>query len=306
MEPIKRDYSISDAAMLEAADTCQAFLNEDLADFATFDADFDTTYIADWNAKIEAAALEDTDETVDDQLKQLTAIVEEKMIACRSKYQDSKYFIEKAFPNKPVIWNEFGYNDYKDAQGSQPRLLLFMYKFHKVALKYAGELGEAGFTAAHITEIFTLADALRDANVIQNVFMGNIPVRTAARIEKMNAVWKVMTTVCQVGKRIYKNNYARYHRYILPASQETSESFSLTGIIRRADNGQPIDAARITLPLLSLSVFSDETGTYGFGAIPPGSYTVTVEKTGFQTQTLEHIAISEGEITNLSISLEVV
>ena len=113
---ITRLYKIIDPEMYEASKTKRGFFLEDKADFINFDADFADPFAAGWLTDISDAEAIPQDEVLDDQLTQLTKTVEEEMTNCRNKFQDSKYFIEKTFPDNIPVWNEFGYNNYDDTR----------------------------------------------------------------------------------------------------------------------------------------------------------------------------------------------
>src|SRR5262245_19278162 len=95
---LKRGYFLSDADMIEEARTRLGFFEEDKADFVGFDPDFDDPYHDDVETKIDDAEAFPDDETIDDQTTQLTESVEVAMENGRRKFQDTKFFIEKAFP----------------------------------------------------------------------------------------------------------------------------------------------------------------------------------------------------------------
>ena len=166
-EPLKRDFNISDDEMLQNARTKSGTYTQDLADFTAFDADFDAPYGTAFDTTIDTAEATDDDETVTDQQVQLTNVVLDEMKQCREKFQDSKFFIEKAFPTNVAVQNEFGFNDYNAAQKGQASFTKFMLKFHRIATKYSAELAAANYNAAKITEILTRHDKLRDADLAQ-------------------------------------------------------------------------------------------------------------------------------------------
>jgi hypothetical protein len=300
-EQVKRGYTVADSIMIEASGDKRDFFIEDLTDFSTYDPEFAAPYDTDWATALSAAAVMPSDETLDDQLTQLTQILKVKFRGCQDKYQDTKHFIEKAFPGNKEVWNEFGYDNYDSGSKSQSRFIVFMYDFHQVAEKYKTELIAKGYSQIRIDEILTLADELKDANKTQNVFRGNIPVQTRNRIAKLNVVWNIMTSVCRVGKRLYKDDYAKFQRYLLPASDEASENFSLRGTVTDSSTSNPIEGVTMGISELGLTTLTDSNGEYGFGALPAGSYTVTAQITGYTDAGQSDVGITAGETTDLDI-----
>src|SRR5688572_15066033 len=123
---VLRKYHVPDAIMIEDAKTRRNSFIEDQADFVNEDVSFSNPYEVTWLNAIDNSEAQETDETVRDQTQQLTQLVEGRMADCRKKYNDTKFFIEKAFPDSPInrnIWKEFGYDDYPKARDTQSRMV---------------------------------------------------------------------------------------------------------------------------------------------------------------------------------------
>jgi hypothetical protein len=302
-EPIKRDFNISDPDAIQDARVKHASFLEDKTDFVNFDTDFDDPFADNFLADIDAAENTDDDETVIDQQMQLSKKVEDEMNKCRDKFQDSKPFIIKAFPDAETQ-NEFGFNDYKKAQDSQTFFTDFMLKFHRIATKYKTELIAKNYSQLKIDEILTLHGTLRDANVAQDLFIKSRPQKTKDRIVKMNQAWKGETTICTAGKRIYKDDYAKYQRYLLPPGEETPEALSIKG---KATNSATISAeedVNVEIEAQGISVFTNATGLYGIGGLPAGTYTVRFTKAGLQDKIVNNVVVVDGEITVLDVAMD--
>jgi len=299
LEPLRRVFKIADAYMLEFAKTLRLFFIEDQAAFTTKDSNFATPYETNWDTVITTAENEPTDEQRQDQLTQLTKTVDSEMDLCRECFQDSKRFIKKAFPNNVTIWNEFGFDDYDDIKRKQPEMIQFMKRFHSTAVKYAVQLGApaVNFDAAKIAEIETRRAALDTANNTQEKFKKDIPTFTQQRIQKLNAVWEICTDVGGVGKSLFKNDYAKYQHYLLPPSEETEVSYMLSGTITEVTtpaNPDPagIEGVKVTVVELALDTETDSNGSYGFGILPAGTYTLELSKAGYITQSIAGIIIT--------------
>ncbi len=299
LEPLKRMFSIADAYMLEFAKTLRSFFIEDQAEFVTEDSNFATPFETVWQTAIDTAEAEPSDEQRKDQLMQLTETVDSEMDLCRENFQDSKRYIKKAFPNNVTIWNEFGFDDYGDIKRKQPEMIQFMKRFHSTAVKYSAQLTipAVNFDAAKIAEIETRRAALDAANNAQEKFKKDIPTYTQDRVKKMMAVWDICTDVGGVGKSLFKNDYAKYQHYLLPASEET-ETLMLSGTITDVTSpGNPdpagIEEVTVTVQELALETETDSNGNYGFGILPAGTYTLELSKAGYTTQTIPGIVVTE-------------
>ena len=301
-DEIKRLYRITDPEMYEAAKTKRGFFIADKVDFIAFDPDFDDPFADGWLTQINSAEAMPQDETLDDQLTQLTADVEEQMVKCRDKFQDSKYFIEKTFPDKPKIWNEFGYNNYEGARKSQVQMIQFMKNFHTTATKYKTELIAKNYTQAMIDEIDTLRKALDDANQVQESFIGNLPVQTQARHIKNNELWQTIVKVCSAGKRKFKNDFARYQRYLLPPGEESPEALSISGLVTDSANGKPLEGAQIDAAPAGVSVESAANGRYSIGALPNGDYVLTLTLVNYISQNV-NVSIKDGNAVEVNVKM---
>lgn len=296
-EQEKRHFGITDADMLELSSKVRVFYTEDIVVFNSYNPKFDDDYNNDWADRITTAEDAPNDEQIDDILQQKTAVVEQAMLACRNKFQDSKTFIEDAFPDNQVVWNEFGFDDYLAASKSQSNFIQFMNRFHAVAEKYKVELIANNYTQDKIDEIETLGDALKDANTGQEVYKGNIPVITQNRVEVMNSCYAVTSEVGRVGKLIFRNDYAKYQRYLLTPSNESPEVFSIMGTVTDAATGAALPEVTVSIESLGINTTTNSEGMYGFGALENGTYDLKFEKAGYQTIIISVEVTGEGPAT---------
>jgi len=58
---------------------------------------------------------------------------------------------------------------------------------------------------------------------------------------------------------------------------------SLYGVVTDAETGNPIYGVLVTIN--GLTTYTDAGGNYGFEGLTPGSYTITFEKDGYETET---------------------
>lgn len=303
-QEVKRNYSISDPDMIQDARTKRETYSEDVADFTAYDPDFDDAYGIAFEAAIDTAEATDDDETITDQQIQLTNAVTTEMNKCREKFQDSKPFVVKAFPADVAIQNEFGFNDYKKAQDDQAVFTKFMLKFHKVATKYKVPLIAKNYTQLMIDAILTRYEALRDADIAQELFIKNRPVITQDRIQKMNAAWEIEKVICTAGKRVYKNNFAKYQRYLLPPGEEAAEALSIKGKVTNSAGGAVEEAVEIVIEALSISVFTNAAGLYSIGGLPAGTYTLSFRKDTLTEKVMDNVVVVDGEITTLDVVMD--
>jgi len=211
-------------------------LEDNLADFTAFDATIDATYLADYRADILAADTYSSDDQVIDIQRQATEDVETQMVVCRDTYIALKYFIDAAFGNKPIIKDEFGFNDYEKVRSSAKPLNTFMDDLHATAVKYTTQLVAKGCTAGRIADIKTQADALSVARKAQRdskVFRGE---SSGERVALLNNVYDRIKKVCTAGKVIYANNPIKYKQFLLPWGDNGENVTTVTGTIAAGES----------------------------------------------------------------------
>ncbi len=298
-EALTRIYKVSDNFMIQHARTLRLNLMEDQAAFILRDPDFQTPYELNWNIAITAAESHPTDEQVDDMMTEKTANVETAMVNCRNKWMDTKPFVKKAFPDNDAVQNKFGFNDYKNADHSHSGMLKFFRLLHGAATEYSAQLIAKNYTAAMIAEIETLHAALLTADTEQEKFKTDIPVYTRDRSQKHNAVYAICQTVCETGKLIFRDDYAKFQKYLLPASDEATPMI-LKGKVTQPVVGPagtpalPVQGVSINIMgLPALTTQSDSNGNYGFGSIPAGTYTFNFNKPGYMPQSMPGVVITD-------------
>jgi len=294
----KRTFSITDDWMLqESRTTMQEFVN-DATTFKDFDADFTDNFATQWETAINNAFAAPSDElTLDSQIG-LTEIVEEKMEDCRAHFQSAKYFIEKAFPNKPTVWNEFGFDNYDIARKAPEKMIVFMGVFSKVANKPENtlKLVEAGYKQSNIDEIDNKLNALISAKTDQEMSKNGRGGSTQNRIELLNIVWEIRTKVAKAAKNIFIDNYARYKVYLLPANSESNIGLSIIGTVTIQDSQTPIENVQINCINNSISTSTDSNGKYGLAKLNNGNYVITFAHPSFKTKT-ETVNYQGGTLT---------
>ena len=298
-EQVKRPYDVFDAYALQSGKTLRGLFIADQATFLARDPSFGNPYEMNWDAAITDAENQPSDNTIEDQLAQKTDDVEEQMELCRNNFQDAKPFIKKAFPNKPATWNEFGFEDYNTVRKDQAEMLQFMKNFHSTAVKYSAQLIAVNFTQVMIDEIETRRAALNTTNNIQEQFKKERLSITETRVTKLKTAWNFCQTVCETGKLIFRNQYAKYQQYLLPASDETTPMILKGKVTQPAIGGgatppTPVEDVNISvMGLPGLITQSDSNGNYGFGNIPAGTYNINFNKPGYMPQSIPGVVITD-------------
>ena len=229
-----RTFGTSDAQMLSFARVVHANYTDDLADFTAFDADLDAGVGIDLLTAVDAAEDFSSDNQLIDVVAQATLDVEEKMKECRDHFQSMKYFIQKAFPNKPSVWNEFGYNDYDSSRKNHDYMIQFMHDLHETATKYITELSAANFLTGQYNQILTLTNQLQTLNTAQEQLKGGRGTASNDRIILLNDCWGKAQIIRNAAKTLYVNNWGKWQLYLLPwggEGQPPTQQEEITGTV---------------------------------------------------------------------------
>ena len=72
-----------------------------------------------------------------------------------------------------------------------------------------------------------------------------------------------------------------------------------------SDEGSPLVDAPVILPRMGMSATTDEDGRYSIGGIPPGTYSVEIQKhDGYCNQRFENVVVSSGKAARVDFWTE--
>jgi hypothetical protein len=219
---ITRKYNGTDAFMTESARVNYNLVNSDLAKFTAFDSTINATFMTAYLAAVVAAETVVADSAISDQQVQTTENVLSQMDLARAKYNEVKYFVQKAFPNSAATQGEFGLNDYMDARRSESKMIQFLDEMHKASVKYQTQLVAAGYNAPAIAAIQTIRTDLLNKNTTQEVFKKQRPKLSEDRIKILNAAYDRLTQVNAAAQIIYMTDYAKQRQFVYDISTDIS------------------------------------------------------------------------------------
>src|SRR5258708_526356 len=109
---IKLYADLTDEAMLTGAETMRDLFENDQPLFEALDPNLNDAFKTDWDDKINAARKAPSDKTVKYGIEELLDLMENAWMDCKKHFEDSKYFIREAFPDK-TKQDTFGYSDFR-------------------------------------------------------------------------------------------------------------------------------------------------------------------------------------------------
>jgi hypothetical protein len=281
----KRQYNLSDAAMLTFASMHRHLFITYQADFTAFDSDFASPdFETDWQAAIDASLMVGTAETRDDQLGIHTAHVNTAMKAITLKVKEVKYFANKAFPPSASeqnrrVFDKFGFDDYQEVYGSQEGMRVFMKSMFKAANQHAAALAAKGFTPTMLAEINTLTDTFIALDATQDSFNTLSPIDTNARVVTHNTTWGFSQRVREAAEVIYAENPLLYNIFLFPRRTENPSVYSVVGNV--SSMGVPVAGATVQIVELNMTTTTDQDGNFGLAQVAPGNYNLKVSAAGF-------------------------
>ena len=211
---IKRKFHLPDADFIGEARLISGFFKQDKAEFINYDAGYSDPFYDNLILMIKEIESFTYDKTLVAVQTQFADAAEKNMQRCRDKFNDTKHFIRKAFPANPAIREAFGFKRFNGIRKSKLGLNGFMKTFHGFASKYSAELIAVNYSQLMIDEIKTLQEDLENSITDHELFIKSRSTAACERILKMNELYEVLKQICKAGKRIYKNDWARYQRYL--------------------------------------------------------------------------------------------
>jgi len=279
-----RPFRITDTKAIQDCRVTIGLLEEDLALFTALAPNINEDWLTEWETNIQAAEAVPTDQQHQNQSIDLTDDVKAAMEQVRRKNAQVKFAAMQAYEDDAGKYAAFGFNDYDGVRQSDADLQLYAERLHSTAVEHQAALSAVGWDTTATATIDTVAQALRDADDAQEEHKRKRKEGTALRINTYTTMWKKRQLVAQAAKIIFMDDYGKYQKYLLPASEGNPEDFAIMGVVQDASSNAPIEYAEARIDSLDLTVLTDESGTYGLADnIPPGEYTLAISKEGYAT-----------------------
>lgn len=218
----ERLFKISEAELLEFAETTTDFLTTDLMDFSTFDSTITENYVLQIRQSIEQVKSIKSDQVVIDEMAELTQEVKNAMNDCNSAYKSIAFFVKKAFAENQAVQNQFGFNDYRNVNSSQPKFILFMEQLAITVNKYKAELIAEGCKEELINSLSGKAEDFKNADIAQEKFKKERVLITQERTRILNKIYSFLKPLNDIALIIYSDNQAQMNKYIMSAPSGVS------------------------------------------------------------------------------------
>ncbi len=200
-----RDYKLTDSEAIRAATVLLEHYKLHEADFTAFDAQFGPAWQNDWQAAIDLAISQPTDEKTLDEQYQLTEAVEQKTAEALRSIEDLQYYVQKAFGAGSPEYRALNYRQPSLLIRYPHRVLVNTLVASELASLWQAELMAAGMPAALISNLQTRADELLQAEKEQELFKRQRLLRTAQRVKILNNMWAYVRQVSDAASIIYRD-----------------------------------------------------------------------------------------------------
>ena len=218
-----RRFNYSDEILLQYASTVAGHLNNDLPSFTSFDPDLNEAKRDELNTLLNTALKEGGDELQVASLGDRTEKMLEEIQNSRLLFNQIRYWVIKAFPNRRAIHLQFGIGRFSSVISSQPRMVEFMHELAETVNQYQTELTTAGAAQSLLDQTGLQAQALMAANQAQEQHKGTRTVDTEERVERLNQVFDVLRVFNNAAEFVFFSELAKRELYRPPSRNQSVE-----------------------------------------------------------------------------------
>lgn len=228
-ESVVRAFAGTDVYMAQTARVTHNLIKLELDLFTNFDTTITQQSLEDYYESIVLAEEVVADSAIIDQQVSLTESVNEVMGMARTKYNQIRYFVLKAFPNSIGVQGEFGLNDYMKARKNVNQMGQFLKEMQNACEKYESILVSRGCKKEEISAISEIRDKLISHNTTQKVFKKQRPKLTEDRIIILNNCYATTVELMAAAQFVYADDYAKRNQFVYTPSVRTNDGEEFTG-----------------------------------------------------------------------------
>ncbi|WP_420578306.1 hypothetical protein [Ekhidna sp.] len=219
-----RDYNYSDDVLAQYGSNVLSYLEEDLPDFTTFDADLGETKKDQLSELVTWALTEGGDDLNVAKLGDLTEKLLQEMDNARKLYKQLRYWVIKSFPERKAVQRQFGIGRFKKMVDSQEAMISFFASLKESVADYRAELEAVNTPTDLLDSIGTQAEALAKAQQDQEKKKGNRTVDTESRVNKLNELYGITRDYNAAAEFVYFDSPAMRDRYRPPGTSEPADA----------------------------------------------------------------------------------
>jgi hypothetical protein len=167
------------------------------------------------------------------ELKQATSLVTSIQSQAKEELTMIRTQIVRNFKDNPSRKNALlgllGYTAHwqKASNKNQTELIGMLYSFvNNLTPALRTELEGKNVNAARLTKVVTIKQTLSDANVTQETLKGTSKLLTAEAVEALNNIYDQAINICEIGKRLFRNDPARRQLFVFSKLLKAQDSSS--------------------------------------------------------------------------------
>ncbi len=219
----KKSFNYSQETLLQYANDQLSFLEDDLDDFTAFDPDLGTTKRDAMAELIQWVLNEGGDNMNVSQLSDTTETVMNEMKNARVMYNQLRYWVVKAFPNRKAIQRQFGVGRFGKLADSQEAMVTFLSALAQTIQEFRADLEAAGAPAALLDSVAPQAQTLLQANNAQEKKKGSRTVDTEERVRRLNELHQHTKDYNNAAEFVFYDSPAMRDRYRPPSNSNVAD-----------------------------------------------------------------------------------
>lgn len=223
MEPIRK-FRFADDTLIQHASNVLSYLDEDLSTFQAFDPDLGETKHGKLYELTTWALHEGGDELNVARLGDYTEKLLTEINNAHRLYQQLRYWVLKAFPDRKAIQRQFGIGRYSKLTATQEGTIAFFASLSQTITEHRAGLDAVNTPEILLDSIPTQAETLRQAQQAQETKKGNREVDTEARITCLNELYDLTQSFNAAAEYVFFDSPASRDRYRLPGVADPVES----------------------------------------------------------------------------------
>lgn len=218
-----KTFKYSQETLLQYANDQLSFLEEDLDSFVAFDPDLGTSKRDAMSELIQWVLNEGGDDINVSQLSDTTETVMNEMKNARVLYNQLRYWVVKAFPNRKAIQRQFGIGRFTKLADSQEAMVTFLSALGQTVAEFRADLEGVGAPAALLDSVAPQAQSLLEANNAQEKKKGSRTVDTEERISRLNELHQHTKDYNNAAEFVFYDSPAMRDRYRPPSNSNVAD-----------------------------------------------------------------------------------
>ncbi len=219
----KKSFSYSQETLIQYANDQVSFLEDDLDAFIAFDPDLGSTKRDAMSELITWILNEGGDDINVSQLGDTTETVVNEMKNARVMYNQLRYWVVKAFPNRKAVQRQFGVGRFGKLADSQEAMVTFLSALGQTVEEFRTDLEAAGAPTTLLDSVAPQAQSLLDANNAQEKKKGSRTVDTEERINKLNELHQHTRDYNNAAEFVFYDSPAMRDRYRPPSNSNVAD-----------------------------------------------------------------------------------